>query len=115
MPNPYSYEWLQQKSEENWSRVPEEKRAECVLHLREVIGANDLPVLRKMFEDDDFDGWFHFSGGMSVRNTLRDVMKDDELPGVKYDHLEGDHEYSNWDDYYMAALRQAIVPKDGEA
>jgi hypothetical protein len=41
-------------------------------------------------------------------------MKDDELPKVKYPG-GGDYEYSNWDDFYMAALRQAVAPKEGEA
>lgn len=110
----YTHEWLQKKSEENWARVPWPKRVECALHLRHVIPAEDQDALRKMFETGDWDSWFHFSGGMAVRNSLRDVMKDDELPGVKYDHIEGEHEYSNWDDYYMAALRQAVAPKEGE-
>jgi hypothetical protein len=105
-------EWLQQKSEENWARVPEEKRKLCVEHLRSVLSPVALPDLCEAFEKNDFGPFFHFSGGMGVRNILRDVMKDDELPKVKYD---SGYEYSNWDDFYMAALRQAVAPKEGEA
>jgi hypothetical protein len=112
MDKDYSFERLQQKSEENWSRVDPHKRLVLARHLRLVILAEDQVALKEMFEKGDFDGWFHFEGGMAVRNTLREVMKDDELPGVKYD---GDREFKNWDDFYMAALRQAVAPKEGEA
>lgn len=105
---------LQKMSEENWARVDPEKRKLCVEHLRKVIPKSEQVELALAFRSDDFDGWFHFSGGMAVRNTLRDVMKDDELPGVKYSG-GGDYEYQNWDDFYMAALRQAVDPKEGEA
>jgi hypothetical protein len=112
MPERYNNEWLQQKSEENWARVPEEKRKLCVEHLRSLILPDEEEELRGMFETGNFDGWFHFGGGMGIRNVLRQVMKDGELPGVEY---EGGLEYQNWDDFYMAALRQAVAPKEGEA
>jgi hypothetical protein len=105
---------LQEFAEKNWARVPEKKRKECVEYLRKIIIPMDQAELKKEFEDGKFNPWFHFTSGIHVRNALRKVMKDDELPGVCYPG-GGDYEYKNWDDFYMAALRQAVAPKEGEA
>jgi hypothetical protein len=40
---------------------------------------------------------------MGIRNLLRDVIKDDELPPVSY----GDDQMRNWDDYYVEVLEEA--------
>lgn len=106
-----SHEELQQYAEDNWSRVPAEKRELCVRHLRSLIW-EDRTTLQEWFKKDEFPMFFHFDGGMAVRNALRDVMRDEELPRIDYGN--GFYE-QNWDDFYMAALRQAVAPKDGEA
>jgi len=108
-----THEELQQFAEDNWSRVNPEKRKACVEHLRSELSVSETSDLKKTFEQNDWSPWWHFDGGMYVRNLLRDVMKDDELPGVRYPG--GDtYEFRNWDDFYMAALRQAVAPKEGE-
>ena len=48
---------------------------------------------------------FHFGTGMAIRNVLREVIKDDELPGVHYD--EG--EMHNWDDWYHGVLNELVT------
>src|SRR6266576_3946149 len=104
---PMSYEELQQFAEDNWQRVEPEKRKLCVEHLRSLFSPEDFEFFKKAFEIGEFGSWFHFAEGMAIRNALRDVIKDDELPGVKYSG--GDtYEFKNWDDFYMAALRQAV-------
>jgi hypothetical protein len=106
---------LQEFAEKNWARVPDDKRKACVEHLREIMPQDMTDYVRHSFTGgDELHAWFHFSEGMGIRNALREVMKDDELPKVKYSG-GGDYEYSNWDDFYMAALRQAVAPKEGEA
>lgn len=102
---------LQQLSEDNWLRVDAAVRDRCVWHLREVISPEDQVTLRDCFLRGDFYPGFHMFGGMAIRNALRAVAKDAELPEVQYE--EGGA-YRNWDDFYMAALRQALLPREGE-
>jgi hypothetical protein len=55
--------------------------------------------LKEAYEKDP-DGWchenlWHFRQGMAIRNMLRGVVKDEELPT------------GNWDDYYVAVVEVA--------
>jgi hypothetical protein len=45
-----------------------------------------------------------FGGGMQIRNRLRDVLTDDQLPPV--DYPEGPMQ--NWDDFYTGAIDALI-------
>ena len=57
-----------------------------------------VPKIRAAI-DKDPEGWlteYHFGWGMSIRNLLRDVYQDCELPT------------GNWDDYYGAAIEVAV-------
>lgn len=92
-------EQIREFEDQNWSRVPEADRARCVEHLRRWIKGPD--EWREAMEEPGF----HMFSGMRVRNALRDMLKDDELPAV--DYPDG-HAYRNWDDFYMAALREAL-------
>lgn len=50
---------------------------------------------------------WHMSGGMALRNLLRDKgFRDDELPGLPefYDGAD----ISTWDDFYVQALEAAV-------
>lgn len=47
---------------------------------------------------------FHFGTGMVVRNCLREVIRDEELPAVDYDGRE----FRNWDDWYHSVLERLI-------
>lgn len=104
-------EELQAKSEENWRRLDAVKRMYCVWRLREIIGPEDQALLKQAFETSKWPLGFHHFSGMAIRNELRKVVKDEELPLVDYG---GGHFYQNWDDFYMAALRQAVAPQGRE-
>jgi hypothetical protein len=86
----------------NWDKVPEEKRKLCLDHLKKKI---DAATLRRWKECGFPPGFHMFAGGMAVRNTLRDVMVDEELPAVSWNNGEA---YSNWDDYYTGALQELL-------
>jgi hypothetical protein len=93
----------------NWLNIPENKRNKCLVFLRQMIPTilidkwADQWKRGKCIGSDNIR--FHFSVGMDVRNALREVMRDEELPGIEY--LDG-HFYQNWDDFYMGAL-EALV------
>ena len=87
----------------NWARVPEADRERCIAALREMIGEDREEWLKAI--DHPF---FHFSTGMGVRNLLRHVLRDDKLPEVEWTHIDPPIFERNWDDYYMAALREAL-------
>ena len=85
----------------NWDKIPADKRKACLDHLRGWI-PDDVLI---NWKQNGFAPGFHmFGGGMQVRNRLRDIMLDGELPPVQYD---GDS-YSNWDDYYTGALQELL-------
>lgn len=75
---------------------------DCLDHL-------DGWIPEKIIKDwkrDGFDPGFHFlGGGMQIRNRLREVLLDEELPAVTYGN--GDVA-RNWDDYYTGALHQLM-------
>lgn len=48
---------------------------------------------------------FHFGTGMAIRNLLREVILDEELPVVHY----GAHEARNWDDWYHGVLEKLVA------
>lgn len=93
---------VDRKNVENWLRIPELVRQDCLRLLREVVPAD---VMGEMHEHirrfGHFENMDHFGFGMWVRNHLRGVITDGELPGVKYDN---GNEYRNWDDFYVGAL-----------
>lgn len=85
--------------------LPEPLRTRAVEYLREKLDASMLAEIRELHAKDP-DDWaipYHFSTGMSIRNLLRDVIKDDELPPVMY----GDLPAQNWDDYYVEVMEEA--------
>jgi hypothetical protein len=47
---------------------------------------------------------FHFGTGMQIRNCLREVIRDEELPAVDYDG----HDFRNWDDWYHSVLERML-------
>lgn len=84
-----------------WKEVPQEKRDRVVAHLRANL---DPAALRHVRAGGEVD---HFFGGMAIRNLIRGVMRDEELPGVYYAWASTDEPIRNWDDYYVQALRDA--------
>lgn len=93
-----------------WAEVSEETRSRCIEHLRASYPATFFDDVRRLAAADP-DGWAHashFFSGMTVRNVLHEVVRDDELPGVFYGWVEGLTEpIHNWDDYYVQALEEA--------
>lgn len=86
--------------------LPVELRERAVEHLRAHMSAETAEQIRDLQAADPELWWavHHFGMGMNVRNLLREVIKDDELPPVEYDKFE---EYRNWDDYYIPVLEEA--------
>lgn len=104
---------LDEFSEENWARVDEEPRKRCVKALRNELEAEiDREVLdhwrdqyrRGMMIGSD-NAFFHMQPGMWIRNILRLELSENNLPWVEY---PGGKQYRNWDDFYRAALREAL-------
>jgi hypothetical protein len=100
-------------SEENWAKVTEEQRKRCVKALRTELEAEvDRPLL-DLWRDQYARGmqigsdnpFFHMSPGMWIRNILRKEVEEGNLPWVEY---PGGKLYKNWDDFYRAALREAL-------
>jgi hypothetical protein len=88
----------------NWDTIDENRRQLCIIHLRSKIPAS---VIANWKRDGYDQGRFHFpfGGGMAVRNMLRDIILDKELPPVK--QLDGSTA-RNWDDFYTGALDQLL-------
>lgn len=98
-----------------WAKVAPEMRNCCVAYLRDQLPAQLLDDVRKAIAEHG-DDWiseiynkkprmsdpfyiphvFHMQEGMGVRNLLRDIVKDDELPS------------GNWDDAYVPCLEEAV-------
>lgn len=93
---------LDKFSRDNWARVDKTRRVQCIEHLKSVIPDGVL----KVWKINGFPEGFHmFNGGMAVRNLLRGVMTDDQLPYVQY--ASGEH-VRNWDDFYMGCLAELL-------
>lgn len=102
-------------SETNWARVPKKLQEQALKPLREFIeNLTDDYSLRlvEKWRNQYSNGYrigsddiiFHLGLGMHIRNILRQGLLDEYLPEVEYP--EGSAK--NWDDYYMAALREAL-------
>lgn len=93
-------------SRENWNKLSESVRKDCVDHLDGWIS----PEIIKEWKANDYDTiMFHLSSGMRIRNRLRDKLRDDHLPIVirdPDDKLYGPSR--NWDDYYTGAIDELL-------
>jgi len=100
---PRSDEELRKWCRDNWNQIPELVRNDCLAELESAIP----PAVIKEWKTNSYDvGFFHFGAGMTVRNILRKQLTDEELPGVKYDGMEG--LIKNWDDYYTGAIDELL-------
>lgn len=98
-----SKEWY----DERWLSIPEEQRERIVAHLLNELDPKFFDEVRTAHAEDP-EHWatkgpnfFHIFGGMAIRNLLRDVLKDDELPEAPYPDGKS---FTNWDDYYTQAI-----------
>lgn len=88
-----SEEWY----ENRWNSLSDHQKSLIVEHLRKIKNIKEV--------DEAIDEpFFHFSGGMGVRNYLREIIKDDELPFAPYPNGQS---YQNWDDFYQRAIKEA--------
>jgi hypothetical protein len=100
------------RAEENWARVEPDARKRAVKALKNHIGAEYAEKVegwRQQYLDGfaigSDDPWFHFGLGTEFRNILRIEISENNLPWVEY---PGGKQYRNWDDFYTAALREAL-------
>lgn len=99
----------------NWDRVPEGQRKLCLEHLRTYVTDEYLDKWRAQRArgeeiGSDVTAFHFFGGGMQIRNVLREVLPDDQLPAV----VGPDGNYPpgevvrNWDDFYTGALEELV-------
>src|SRR5437879_2057323 len=86
---------------ERWSGVPQPIRKIVEQHVAARLPAKILAKLRDLhvrgLPISDDDAFFHFGGGMAVRNLCRERLSDDELAACC--GLGGD-----WDSCYIGVL-----------
>src|SRR3974390_2013165 len=90
-------------SKERWAEVPEPIRKDVEQHVAANLPADVLATLcdlhaRGMAISDD-ETFFHFGGGLAVRNLCRQRLKDDELAACG--GLGAD-----WDNCYIQLLHR---------
>lgn len=90
-----------------WADVPEVTKQRIVAHLRASIPADQLQQIGRRDAEGNLPAGWHFAGGMSVRNLLRQAVRDEELPLAPY---PGGQSHRNWDDFYVQALEAAAGP-----
>lgn len=99
---------LDRWSIKNWNTIPEYQRKKCLDHLYNLMkDSHSLKKWKDQAKRDmkigSDDVMFHFHTGMFIRNTLRDVLLDSELPPIRvFDRSI--QSIGNWDDYYYGAL-----------
>lgn len=84
-----------------WRRLPRALQERAVWYLREWMPPDMLETIRTLANATP--QWFvdyHFGMGMAVRNTLREVIPDLDLP-------PNERGETNWDDYYVPCLEMA--------
>src|SRR3954447_3216666 len=88
-------------SKELWIEIPESIRKDVEQHVAARLPAELLAKLSDLHAQGSpisyDEAFFHFGGGMAVRNLCRERLSDDEL-GV-YCPLRGD-----WDNCYIGVL-----------
>lgn len=91
---------------QNWNRLDEDTRKKCVDHLDGWIPEE---IIREWKVDGYDEPGFHmWGGGMSIRNRLRDVVLDVELPIIENMMDGSPYGSQNWDDYYTGALDELL-------
>lgn len=86
-----------------WQRIPEAARHRCLELLRQRVPL----IVRTEWQDQaargvaigSTDVRFHLGVGMAVRNVLREVLRDKDLPGGGR---------WTWDDFYRGALYDLV-------
>lgn len=106
---------IHEAEERDWDLLDPDMQQEVVGYLRaelpvellsEVKKAHDehgvkwMDYMHANWHDEDRMFYsFHFSEGMGIRNLLRQIIKDGDLPGSP--------EQKNWDNFYVPGLLRA--------
>jgi hypothetical protein len=93
-------------SKKRWAQVPEPVRKDVEQYVMANLPADILTKLRDLHARGlpigDDDAFFHFGGGMAVRNLCREQLSDDEL--AKCGGFGAD-----WDRCYIGVLAAIAV------
>ncbi len=101
----------------NFSRIPYKDRRRLIAVLqaqlpRKLIMKFRDQVKRGKIIGSDTPGFHHLGGGMAIRNILRLVIADSDLPETQY---PGYPMGCGWDDYYMGALYALVADVNARA
>lgn len=88
-----------------WAKLSPELRQRAVDHINAITTRSEREEVRRIITAQTKDPWWHFTGGMAVRNRLREVIKDDELPPLP--EFYGTDQ-STWDDFYVQCIEAAL-------
>lgn len=95
---------------ENFRKLTFRQRESCFQVLKVNTPGDMLAKWRDQYSRGmrigSHDLGFHFGVGMQVRNKLRAVVRDEDLPPIQYPDGQL---YRNWDDFYMGALQDFAV------
>jgi hypothetical protein len=104
-----SPEWYDNR----WNALTPQERERIAAYLRTELPPAALDQFRTAkgigIDRKQWIATNHFFGGMHIRNVLRAVMLDSELPPAPY---PGGKTYCNWDDYYLQALEAAAYTRE---
>jgi len=91
---------LTEEHDQNWAELDMKTRAILVDHLRSQFSKSFWDDAARVIDLDPTEWWidFHFSVGMTLRNSLRKVLTDQQLPGYPQKH---------WDDYWVPVTEAA--------
>jgi len=89
-------------------------KEKAVNYLKTELHPDVLKEIKYAY-DENGESWIsghHLFFGMGIRNLLRNIIKDNELPKNIWNDTEGNQ---NWDDYYVLVLEIAAEIKPIEA
>lgn len=100
---------LHELSIANWRTIRVPTRRLCISHLRDALLPAHAHIVETWKDEvkagqrigSAMKGEFHFGPGMGLRNILRQVVADIELPPISYTLNEA---HRNWDDFYYGAI-----------
>ncbi|WP_143199317.1 hypothetical protein [Bradyrhizobium sp. NAS80.1] len=94
-------------SKKLWAQVPEPVRKNVEQHVSANLPDDLLAKLRELHARglpiSDDDAFFHFGGGMAVRNLCRERLSDEALAALVF--------FGVWDDCYIGSSR--LLPRCG--
>lgn len=100
---------LRQWCRDNWNRLPDKVRQDCINHLDAWFDPKTKTADIERLKNYENELFFHFGLGMVIRNRLRGMLTDMELPVLtKDDEGQPYGPSQNWDDYYTGAIDEFL-------